>query len=95
MRHHVRPSRGRPNKAKCQHRHFCRRLLERYGVEAGASMAQEIARKIRQGKGKFLDRQSNRVTIWSVEVNGVDMRVVYDKERHQVVTALPREQEQR
>ena len=38
---------------------------------------------------EFVERQSNRVTVWDVQIDGIVARVVYDKNRQNIITILP------
>lgn len=46
---------------------------------------------IQRGESEVYDRQSRRVTIHLIKLDNTQHRVVYDKERKQVVTILPKE----
>lgn len=43
---------------------------------------------IHNGTAKFVEKQSNRVTVFDVEIRGIEARVVYDKERKSIITAV-------
>jgi len=80
-------------KTKTLFLHAQRRLGERYGLHLTKQKQEAICNKIRSGDSVFVFKQSNRVAIHDVEYHGVLLRVVYDKERHQIVTFLfPHEQ---
>lgn len=38
---------------------------------------------------RFVERQSNRVTLWDIMLPGRTLRAVYDSERGRIVTFLP------
>lgn len=79
------------SKRKAQQRHARRRARERYGIELGRSTRQEIITAIHGGRSTFIRRQSHRVTVHDVLLDDGDhVRVVYDSQRHEVVTFLPR-----
>ena len=44
---------------------------------------------IRQNKATFVRRRSNRVTEWEVALEEGKCRVLYDKQRKQVITFVP------
>lgn len=69
--------------------HFKQRASERYRVELNHEGRRKIVSDIKNGKAEFVRSQSNRVTHWKVNVDGVTMYVLYDKERHSLITALP------
>lgn len=77
------------DKRIAQRAHTRRRAQERYGVKLNkAAMAALIAR-IQSNRAKFVERQSNRITVWEVEHQSKRMRVVYDTKRGTIVTCLP------
>lgn len=76
------------SKATAQRRHAKRRLAERFGVEASNRDLAEWVAAIRLGRARFVERQSLRVTVWDVDHNGRTIRLVYDKHRGEIVTAL-------
>ncbi len=69
--------------------HAKRRALERYNFDLNRNTRKEIIAGIQQNKYKFLERTSNRTTVWLVH----GMRVVYDKSRKELITFLPPETE--
>ncbi len=71
--------------------HAQKRLKERYGLDLTEAEYRSLGKKIRRGKAEFIKRQSLRVTHWNVDFKDQKIRVVYDKIRHQVITALPLE----
>jgi uncharacterized protein YjhX (UPF0386 family) len=96
----------RKGKAKAQRLHAKRRGAERYGLNLSNDDLAQIVRLIQEGKATLIEKQSNRVTIFDVEmarcyndephtctdctVRRVTTRVVYDKERKQIASFLPR-----
>jgi len=82
--------RKKSSKELSEHLHARRRFKERVGIDLTREIESEIVSKIQRGKNaRFVDRQSGRVTIWDVEVQRLWVRVVYDSNRHSVVTVLP------
>lgn len=79
------------NKKKCQMRHLKKRWLERVGATMSDKLHNQIVLLIKQGKSKIVKKTSLRVTIHTVKVEGQEHTVAYDKQRHQVVTVLPKE----
>lgn len=73
------------NKKKSVQSHFFRRSIERVGVLLNEK---ELIRKIQNNELEFVERQSNRVTVFRYEYNGKKYRLVYDKNRKQIVTIL-------
>jgi hypothetical protein len=87
------------SKKQSQHIHVRRRFNERYGVILNDEMHRLFVLQIQQGRNAvFHCPQSNRVSIWLVNVDkkfipgstvDVDVPMVYDKERKQIVSVLP------
>lgn len=71
-----------------QIRHAKKRSIERYGIVLDMA---DAVKQIRAGKAEFLERQSNRVSIWRIHQQGHNIPIVYDKLRHVIVTCLPLE----
>jgi len=78
-------------KAYAQGVHAIRRAAERYGLRIGKRTLQRLVADIQQGRGTFIRRQSNRVSLWQLNVEGRPVRVVYDRLRKTIVTFLPPE----
>ena len=68
-------------KVKSEKVHFRRRCLERLGRAYDQG---ELKSQLQGGKLDFIERQSNRVTLWRKD----DAVFVYDKSRKIFVTAL-------
>lgn len=77
------------SKAASQEMHALRAAKKRYGVEVGLLGMCEIRAQIQEGRSRLLERQSNRVAIHQVHWAGRPMVVVYDSQRHTLVTFLP------
>lgn len=68
--------------------HAEKRAKERY--PALNFSFKKIRQAIQERRGaRFLLKQSNSRTHWAVMVDGVEIPVVYDKTKKQVVTVLP------
>ena len=80
-------------KQESQRIHAKRRFLERYGLDFNRHVRREFERLIRCYQTHLIIQQSNRVSIHDVIYNGDVYRVVYDRNRHTIVTALPQDQE--
>ena len=77
-------------KSQAERRHARRRAQERYGLEFNGTMNKAIIAQIQSGKATFVEKQSHRVSVWDVQIeDGALARIVYDRERKQVVTFLP------
>ena len=78
-------------KRKSQYQHSQRRASERYGMTVGHNLYDRLCERIQRADCVFLERQSNRVSVFAVEIDGAWVPVVYDKARHAISTFLPRE----
>lgn len=67
------------------------RASERYGIFCSLADLVEISSIIRDQKAKFVERQSNRLTVWDLFYQGKEVRVIYDSHRKSIVTFLPYE----
>ena len=76
-------------KKKSQYQHTQRRACERYGLTIGPKAYNELCQKIKDQNCVFLEKQSNRVSMFAVKMDQQWIPVIYDKERHSVVTFLP------
>lgn len=81
---------GKYSKKKAEFIHARRRMRQRFGIEMGQVRRRMIVQAIQAGKAEFLGRQSCRVTLWRVEVDGAKLSVVYDNKRKEIVTVLPK-----
>lgn len=72
-------------KARAQRQHAKRRAAERYGIELTARRRREIIAGIHSHKYQFVERQSHRISVFLVD----GVRVVYDRQRKELVTFLP------
>ena len=79
---------ARRSKEHAQRRHFNRRALERLGVKVNGRQYDALVADIQEGRARFVERQSNRITVWRVEIEGEPCGVVYDKLRGTLVTVL-------
>jgi hypothetical protein len=76
------------NKKTSERMHFKKRMRQRFGIELTTSQCKDIADFIKRGKAKFIRRESLRVVIHEMEIQGKLVHVVYDKERQTPVSAL-------
>lgn len=79
------------NKKKAEQRHSKRRAQERYGLDLTKAIRDALRGKIKKQKGKFLYRRSRRVSVWQVTHQAETYKIVYDKQRKEIVTFLPNE----
>ncbi len=79
----------RTRKVVWEREHAKLRLHQRYGIVTNRFGLAELVKEIQAGRATFVQRQSNRVTVFDVPFRGQTVRCVYDKMRHSIVTALP------
>lgn len=90
---HVYKKRKNLSKKESESIHAILRGVERYGCLLSRSDLHRIVKKIQSKDGMFIEKKTNRVTIWDVEYNKTIFKVVYDKKRKMVVTFLPSDTE--
>lgn len=73
------------SKKEAQRHHFKMRTLQRVGQVLNQK---ELIWKIQNGELEFIERQSNRVSLFRYVINGTAYKIVYDRQRKQVVTIL-------
>lgn len=86
--------RVRAGKAYAQRRHAERRFLQRTGIVLTRELHNQLTAKI-QGRhfdAIFVEKQSNRVSVWDVAHKvgdkKVTFRIVYDRMRRNITTVL-------
>lgn len=79
------------NKKQAQQEHAKRRARERFGCKFTHEDEQEIIEKIQNGVATFIQKQTNRISLFGVIYQGVETVIVYDRERKVVVTLMPRD----
>lgn len=72
-------------------KHAGLRAAQRYGIHFGNEENREAVRQIQRGEAKLIERQTNRVSVWRVKIEDVDIPVCYDAHRKSVITCLPPE----
>jgi hypothetical protein len=83
--------RWKPFKKKNTRQHSQTRALQRYDIWVESRTRQKIKGMVMSNQSKFIRRVSNTCTIHEVEVDGQTMRLVWNKERSDIVTFLPLE----
>lgn len=78
-------------RVRCMKRHAKVRATQRYDVALSDDDIQNIIKKIQANQGTHLWTQSNSRSIWKVEYEGKEYKLVYDKSRKQVITFLPQD----
>lgn len=77
------------DKGDAQRDHCKRRFKERYGIEFNRHLRREFVQLIQHNQCHFVEKQSNRVSVWDLIHEGNVFRVVYDKQRKNIVTVFP------
>jgi hypothetical protein len=80
-------------KAQAENAHTKKRAEQRYNIFLNRHDLRELALQIQNGQARFVEKQSNRVSVWDVSLEkfGLVMRVPYDKKRARVITIFPPE----
>ena len=81
----------RGSKIVSQKEHAYRRLKQRFGIILTDELHKEFIKKIISSEGKFVEKQSCRVSVWDVKYEGQTIRLVYDKVRKVIITCLSEE----
>lgn len=85
-------------KEAAQIAHFKKRCKERYAINVNRSLYKDMVSLIGSNRAVFIEKQSNRVTVFWLylekEYEGTRIKVVYDKIRKTLITALPLENQE-
>lgn len=84
------------SKKELQKRHAKKRFQTRLGISLTNELHNFLVRKIQKGEAVKIEKQSNRVSIWDINVGGLfkenpeidSLRVVYDSNTKNIVTIL-------
>ena len=68
--------------------HAKRRYEERFGKELTKEHYLSLVAKIQKGEATFLRRTSRRVTVWSIDDDGMEVIATYDKQRKTINTFM-------
>ncbi len=90
MRRKKRKKKG--DKSDAQRDHAKRRFKERYGFDFNRNIRREFVGLIQHNQCHLIEKQSNRTSVWDVIYEGNVFRVVYDKQRKNIVTVFPESQ---
>lgn len=71
--------------------HAQRRAKERFGVTLGPHRQLQLVMMIQKQQATFVCRLSDHRTAWLVDVDGQQMKVLYDSRRKVIVTVMPPE----
>lgn len=81
------------NKKSAETVHFSTRLKQRYNIDATPQLIKILIRLIKSDMSKISERITNRCTLHIIKINNkgsdIYLPLVYDKERHNLVTCLP------
>ena len=69
--------------------HTQQRLTERYGLTVSSDDIFRMAKRIAHGHGTLIARQSRDVAHWWLTHEGRPIRLVFDRRRRCILTALP------
>lgn len=83
-------------KKELQKKHAKKRFQTRYGISLTPELHKLLVRKIQKGEAVKVEKQSNRVSIWDIDVSNClpdspeveELRVVYDSNTKNIVTIL-------
>jgi len=76
-------------KYKQQRQHAKVRFIQRLGITLSSQLHDELVRQIQKKEAKLIEKQSNRVSVFMVDVGeGREAKVVYDKNSKNLVTVL-------
>lgn len=73
-----------------QRDHFCKRMSERFNIRVTNNDLEILKKQIINGKSIFIEKDSNRTSIHGVKLNEIWLVVIYDKNRNELVTVLPK-----
>jgi hypothetical protein len=76
-------------KRRNNHKHAKRRAMERYGIVLNQEVHRAIVEQIQRGDWLDFKRLTNSRTRFEIGFQGKQMRVIYDKNQHNLVTMLP------
>lgn len=76
------------SKTETLRKHAKKRLAQRLGMTVNRHDLRAMVGLIQSNKAIFLERQSNRVTLWELEYGGEKFVAAYDKNRKVIITAL-------
>jgi len=77
------------SKKQNQKIHFLKRMRQRFAFQVSESEYRRLVSNIESGLYPVIERQSNRVVKYKVNIGGFDVAVIYDSARKNLVTALP------
>lgn len=75
-------------KAESERFHVKKRFKERFNIDLTKEKRFWIIEQILRRKATFIEDQSCRVSLWDITIEGQVVRVVFDRNRNEIVTAL-------
>jgi len=78
-------------KKLCQIEHGEKRLLERFGVKMTQFIHDEIIHRINSQSCVLVKLQSHRIRVYDMDVEGMALRVVWDRFRRVITSILTRD----
>ena len=79
------------SKNKKQKAHAKRRFYERCGKRLTAETENLIVNKIQNREVRLIEKESNRVKHYKVEIDGEIFKVIYDSVRKNIITIIKRD----
>jgi len=77
-------------KSQSQRIHAKKRATQRYGIELNKEKHKDLVSRIQNNKDViFLEKQSNRISVFAILQGSIWVPVVYDRERKTIVSFLP------
>lgn len=75
-------------KSTSQYYHTRRRVAERYGLFLPFDCYRDLVRQVHDGSGRFLEKKTNRISIWEITLAGKKVRAAYDRRRGTIATVI-------
>lgn len=75
-------------KDKQQRQHAKFRALQHFGVDLSNKEYDDLVSQITNGTAKFIEKQSDRVSVFLVVMRGTAVKAIFDKKRNTIVTFL-------
>lgn len=71
--------------------HVCKRLKQRYNIEVNEQQIKDMANLCKNNKCQHIEKISNTKSIKIINFNNKTIPVIYDNERHLIITVLTNE----
>ena len=79
------------SKASHYRRHARQRAFQRFGTNLSDSDLRRLEKRIRNGEGIQLEKQTNTRSKIAIDLDGQTVPVIYSKSQNAIVTVLPEE----